>query len=36
MRVSTTFQHQLSVNAMLDQHAKLTQTQLKLSSGKNI
>lgn len=34
MRVSTAFQHQLGVNAMLEQHAKLTQTQLKLSSGK--
>jgi flagellar hook-associated protein 3 FlgL len=34
MRVSTSFQHQLGVNAMLDQHAKLAQTQLKLSSGK--
>lgn len=34
MRVSTTQQHQLSVNAMLEQQSKLTQTQLKLSTGK--
>jgi len=34
MRVSTTWQHQLSVNAMLEQNSKLSQTQLKLSSGK--
>ncbi|MCQ8102554.1 flagellar hook-associated protein FlgL [Methylomonas sp. SURF-2] len=34
MRVSTTQQHRLSVNAMLEQQAKLTQTQLKLSTGK--
>ena len=33
MRVSTTWQHQLSVNAMLEQNSKLSQTQLKLSSG---
>lgn len=33
MRVSTTWQHQLSVNAMLNQQSKLSQTQLKLSSG---
>jgi flagellar hook-associated protein 3 FlgL len=33
MRVSTTWQQQLSVNAMLNQQSKLSQTQLKLSSG---
>ena len=34
MRVSTSWSHQLSVNAMLDQQVKLNESQLKLSSGK--
>lgn len=34
MRISTSWQHQLGVNAMLDQQSKLSETQLKLSSGK--
>ena len=34
MRVSTTWSHQLSVDAMLNQQSKLNETQLKLSSGK--
>lgn len=34
MRISTTWNHQLGVNAMLDQQSKLSDTQLKLSSGK--
>lgn len=34
MRVSTTWSHQLSVDAMLNQQSKLSETQLKLSSGK--
>ncbi|WAR44014.1 flagellar hook-associated protein FlgL [Methylomonas rapida] len=34
MRISTSWSHQLAVNAMLDQQAKLSETQLKLSSNK--
>ena len=34
MRISTSWNHQLGVNAMLDQQAKLSEAQLKLSSGK--
>ncbi|OAI12833.1 flagellar hook protein [Methylomonas lenta] len=34
MRISTSWNQQLGVNAMLDQQSKLSQTQLKLSSGK--
>lgn len=34
MRISTSWNHQLGVNAMLNQQVKLTETQLKLSSGK--
>lgn len=34
MRVSTSWSNQLGVSAMLNQQAKLTDTQLKLSSGK--
>lgn len=34
MRVSTSWSSQLGISAMLDQQAKLTETQLKLSSGK--
>lgn len=34
MRISTSWNNQLGVNAMLDQQAKLSETQLKLSSGK--
>lgn len=34
MRISTTWNYQLGVNAMLDQQSKLSDTQLKLSSGK--
>ncbi len=34
MRISTSWNNQLGVNAMLDQQAKLNDTQLKLSSGK--
>ena len=36
MRISTSWSHQLGVNAILDQQAKLTETQLKLSTGKKI
>lgn len=36
MRISTSWSHQLAVNAMLDQQAKVSQTQMKLSTGKNI
>lgn len=36
MRISTSWNHQLGVNAMLDQQAKLSDTQLKLSTGKQI
>lgn len=34
MRISTSWSHQLGVNAMLDRQSKLSETQLKLSSGK--
>ncbi len=34
MRISTSWSHQLGVNAMLDRQSKLSDTQLKLSSGK--
>jgi flagellar hook-associated protein 3 FlgL len=34
MRISTSWNHQLGVNAMLDQQSKLNETQLKVSSGK--
>ncbi|PKD40522.1 flagellar hook-associated protein 3 [Methylomonas sp. Kb3] len=34
MRISTSWNHQLGLNAMLDQQSKLSETQLKLSSGK--
>ncbi|NJA08383.1 flagellar hook-associated protein 3 [Methylococcaceae bacterium WWC4] len=34
MRISTTWNHQLGVDAMLEQQSKLSDTQLKLSSGK--
>lgn len=34
MRISTSWNHQLGVNAMLDQQSKLSEIQLKLSSGK--
>lgn len=34
MRISTSWNHQLGVNAMLEQQSKLSDTQLKLSSGK--
>jgi len=34
MRISTSWSHQLSVNSMLDQQSKLSDIQLKLSSGK--
>lgn len=34
MRISTSWNHQLGLNAMLDQQSKLHDTQLKLSSGK--
>lgn len=34
MRISTFWNNQLGVNAMLDQQSKLSDTQLKLSSGK--
>ncbi|MGR8931259.1 MAG: flagellar hook-associated protein FlgL [Gammaproteobacteria bacterium] len=36
MRISTSWHQQLGVNAMLDQQAKLSQTQMKLSVGKKI
>jgi len=36
MRISTSWSHQLAVNAMLDQQSKVSQTQLKLSTGKSI
>lgn len=36
MRISTSWSHQLAVNAMLEQQAKVSQTQMKLSTGKNI
>ncbi|WNB75319.1 flagellar hook-associated protein FlgL [Methylomonas koyamae] len=34
MRISTSWNHQLGLTAMLDQQSKLNETQLKLSSGK--
>lgn len=34
MRISTTWQHQVSVTQMLNQQSKLTDTQLKMASGK--
>lgn len=34
MRISTTWQHQIGVNQMLNQQGKLTDTQLKMASGK--
>ncbi|MGZ4959901.1 MAG: flagellar hook-associated protein FlgL [Methylomonas sp.] len=34
MRISTSWNHQLGVNGMLDRQSKLNETQLKLSSGK--
>ncbi|CAD6873294.1 flagellar hook-associated protein FlgL [Methylomonas fluvii] len=34
MRISTSWNNQLGLNAMLDQQSKLSETQLKLSSGK--
>ncbi len=34
MRISTSWNQQLGVNAMLDQQSKLSDTQMKLSSGK--
>lgn len=36
MRISTSWNHQLGVNAMLDQQANLSETQMKLSTGKKI
>lgn len=36
MRISTSWHQQLGVNSMLDQQAKLSETQMKLSSGKRI
>ncbi|MGY6277657.1 flagellar hook-associated protein FlgL [Methylomonas sp. MgM2] len=36
MRISTSWNHQLGVNAILDQQAKLSETQMKLSTGKKI
>lgn len=36
MRISTSWNQQLSVNAMLDQQSKLSNTQMKLSTGKKI
>ena len=36
MRISTSWNQQLSVNAMLDQQSKLSNTQMKLSTGKQI
>lgn len=36
MRISTSWSHQLGVNAMLDQQLKLSNTQMKLSTGKKI
>lgn len=34
MRISTSWQHQLGVNSMLDQQAKMSATQLKLANDK--
>ena len=36
MRISTSWNHQLGVNAILDQQSKLSETQMKLSTGKRI
>lgn len=36
MRISTNWNQQLGVNAMLDQQAKVSETQMKLSTGKRI
>lgn len=36
MRISTSWNQQLGVNAILDQQSKLSQTQLQLSTGKRI
>ena len=36
MRISTSWNHQLGVNAILDQQSKLSETQMKLSTGKKI
>lgn len=36
MRISTSWANQTTINAMLDQQAKLQQTQMQLSSGKKL
>jgi flagellar hook-associated protein 3 FlgL len=36
MRISTAYSQQMSVNSMLDQQAKLQQTQMQLSTGKKL
>ena len=36
MRISTSWAHQTSVNSMLNQQAKLQQTQMQLSTGKKL